>query len=406
VRDLLSEELTLRAMGLVYTTLLSLVPLLALSFSVLKGFGVHNQLEPMLLNLLAPLGPKGTELTERLLTFVDNVKVGVLGSVGLAVLIFTVISLILKIERAFNSIWRVRVTRGMARRFSDYLSVVLIGPVLVVAALGVSTSVLSSDLTRLVLERTGTLFLLNWAGRLVPIALLTAVFTFCYKFLPNARVSLPRAACGGLTSALLWEILSWVFASFIVGSTNYTAIYSGFAILILFMLWLYLSWLIVLVGASVTFYLEHPEQLRPFRHGPFPGPEHIERLALNSALLVGAEFRAGRPPLSRESLARRLNAPDEELDPVLRGLADAGILSMICLCPNRAACVPARPLTSIRISEILAAVRSGDPGLSPDGGGVDRTEHILQMRTAGAENALGAMSLADLVESDSDPERT
>ena len=95
-------QLTLRAMSLVYTTILSLVPLLAISFSILKGFGVHNQVEPMLLNLLAPLGNKGVEITERIVGFVDNVKVGVLGSLGFVLLFYTVVSLMQKIERTFN----------------------------------------------------------------------------------------------------------------------------------------------------------------------------------------------------------------------------------------------------------------------------------------------------------------
>lgn len=108
VRDLTTDgQLNLRAMSLVYTTLLSLVPLLAISFSVLKGFGVHNQVEPFLQNLLQPLGDKGMEISDRIIEFVENVKAGVLGSLGLALLIFTVISLMQKIERAFNFAWHV-----------------------------------------------------------------------------------------------------------------------------------------------------------------------------------------------------------------------------------------------------------------------------------------------------------
>ncbi|HKK32088.1 MAG TPA: YhjD/YihY/BrkB family envelope integrity protein [Desulfomicrobiaceae bacterium] len=397
VRDLLDEDLTLRAMSLVYTTLLSLVPLLALSFSVLKGFGVHNQLEPMLLNLLAPLGPKGAELTERLLAFVDNVKVGVLGSVGLAFLFLTVISLIQKIERAFNSIWHIPASRGVARRFSDYLSVVLVGPVLAFAALSVTGSVLGSSLTHTLLQKTGSLFLLNWAGRLVPLALLSTIFSFLYTFLPNARVRLKYALCGGLTAGLLWELLSWIFASFIVGSTNYTAIYSGFAILILFMLWLYLGWLVVLVGGSVAFYLQHPEHLRPFRQISPPAPEQAERLALGCVLLVGSGFQSGRPPLSRENLSTDLDTPTELLDPVLDALSRAEILNRIQLCPDRAAFVPARPLEMIPIREVLRAIRrlhSAETRHSPI---LAEAEGIMKLWTTGAEDALGSMTLADLV---------
>jgi membrane protein len=120
IRDLSGGLPSLRAMGLVYTTLLSLVPLLAVSFSVLKGFGVHNQLEPALINLLEPLGEKGLQISQQIIAFVDNMNVGILGSIGLLFLIFTVLSLVKKIESAFNYTWRITVTRNIFQRFSNY----------------------------------------------------------------------------------------------------------------------------------------------------------------------------------------------------------------------------------------------------------------------------------------------
>ena len=122
--------LSIRATSLVYTTLLSLVPFLAVTFSVLKGFGFHQQIEPVLAEALEPLGPRGLEITANIIEFVDNLNVGVLGVVGVAGLFYTTYSLIEKIEEALNSIWRVHQGRPIARKFTDYLSVVLVGPVL------------------------------------------------------------------------------------------------------------------------------------------------------------------------------------------------------------------------------------------------------------------------------------
>jgi membrane protein len=141
-KEFTDVQLSLRAMGLVYTTLLSLVPLLAVSFSVLKAFGVHNKIEPFLFSVLEPLGPKGAEITSRIIEFVNNIKVGILGSIGLAFLFYTVISLLQKIENAFNSIWKVSSSRSFARRFSDYTSVMLVGPLLVFAAMGLTATVM------------------------------------------------------------------------------------------------------------------------------------------------------------------------------------------------------------------------------------------------------------------------
>ena len=151
VRDVMTGTLTLRAMSLVYTTLLSMVPLLALSFSVLKAFGVHNRIEPVLQDLLAPLGAQGDQITRRLVEFIDHMNVGVLGSVGLALLIYTVVSLMEKIEESFNSIWHVTQLRSLGERYSRYLSVLLVGPILVFSAIGITAIALNSDIVQGVL---------------------------------------------------------------------------------------------------------------------------------------------------------------------------------------------------------------------------------------------------------------
>ena len=203
LRDLMGGQLSLRAMSLVYTTLLSLVPLIAVSFSVLKGFGVHNQVEPILFNFLAPLGPSGVEVGEKIIGFVDNVKAGVLGSIGLAFLLYTVISLIQKIEESFNYVWQVERLRSFSQRFSNYLSVILVGPLLVFSALGITASVMSLDVVQQVMatEPFGRLF--TMAAGLVPYFLITAAFTFIYIFIPNTRVKVGAAVAGALLGGVL-----------------------------------------------------------------------------------------------------------------------------------------------------------------------------------------------------------
>ena len=161
-----------RAAGLVFTTLLSLVPFLAVMFSALKGFGVHHQIEPLLAQALAPLGPKGEEITANLIGFVDNLKVRVLGVVGVAGLFYTTYSLINKVEEALNAIWQVRHGRSWGRKFTDYLSVVLVGPVLVVTALGLLTSVQSQALVQRVLEIQPFGHLVVWVANLGPFFML------------------------------------------------------------------------------------------------------------------------------------------------------------------------------------------------------------------------------------------
>jgi len=237
LRELVSGGLALRATSLVYTTLLSVVPLLAVSFSVLKAFGVHNKMEPVLLGLLEPLGPKGVEITGHIIGFVQNVKVGVLGAVGLAFLFYTVVALLQKIESAFNSVWHVRRLRGFSRRFSAYLTVVLIGPVLVFSAIGITASVANNGVVQylLTVEPLGSLYL--QASRLLPYGLVWVAFSFLYVLIPNTNVRLGPALMGGLMAAGLWQSAGWFFAHFIASSGKYAAIYSGFAVVILVLIW-------------------------------------------------------------------------------------------------------------------------------------------------------------------------
>ena len=237
-RDVAKGQLTLRAMSLVYTTLLSIVPLLALSFSVLKAFGVTNQIQPLLLNLLEPLGEKSQEVALRITGFIENMNVGVLGAVGLGLLLYTSISLIQKIEESLNYIWHTPRSRPLGERFTRYLTVLMVGPILVFSALGLTASLMNMEAVRGLLEFDVLGQLVQALSRLLPYLLIIAAFTFVYVFMPNTRVRFGPALVGGVVGGIAWQSAGWVFAVFIAGSGNYAAIYASFAILILFMIWL------------------------------------------------------------------------------------------------------------------------------------------------------------------------
>ena len=397
IRDLLEGQLTLRAMSLVYTTLLAMVPLLAVSFSVLKGFGVHNQIEPLLLNFLKPMGERGVEVTSRIIGFVDSVKAGVLGSVGLALLIYTVISLIQKIERACNDTWHVSRSRPLSQKFSDYLSVILIGPVLVFTALGITASVMSTAVVQKMVAIKVFGSLMELATTLVPYLLVIAAFTFVYIFVPNTRVRFRSALTGGLVAGVLWETSGWAFASFVVKSAKYTAIYSGFAILIMFMIWVYLSWLIVLVGASVAYYHQHPESVTAYRRELRLSNRMQEKLALLVMFLVGNNYYDNLPALTLEEFAQSLNVPMEALEPVMEALEGYGLLTQTANEPPTY--LPARPLDTAGLKDVLDAVRGANemvdlkPQSESAGLAVDQlVDHIDQTM----ERALQGSTLKDL----------
>ncbi|MDX5333606.1 MAG: YihY family inner membrane protein [Gammaproteobacteria bacterium] len=396
-RDLADGQLNLRAMSLVYTTLLSLVPMLAVSFSVLKAFGVHNQIEPFLQEFLAPLGPRSVEIVQHVIGFVENMKVGVLGAIGIGFLIYTAIALMQKIETALNYTWHVKKLRPLSQRFSNYLSVILVGPVLVFSALGMTASIMGTDLvlTLSQIEPFGTL--IQFATRLLPYALVILAFTFIYVFIPNTRVSVGAALVGGVVAGILWQTTGWVFASFVVSSAKYTAIYSAFASLVMFMLWLYLTWLILLVGASIAFYAQYPNYLTLSRAEMRLSGRVRERVALHIMHLVGRSHYEQGPRWSGAALAEALRLPMELVDPVLETLEDAGLL--VENCDEEPVYLPGRPLDTTTVDEVLRAVRcagetrSFNPGKLPAEARVDA---VIQGLETACDQALAGQTLKTL----------
>jgi len=308
-RDFIEKLVKLQAMALAFKTLLSLAPLLAVVFAILKGFGVHNRMEPALAEALAPLGEKGQEITAYLIGFVDRMRVGALGSVGLVTLFITVLSLMGTIEDSFNHIWRVKSPRKLTRKFSDYLSVILVGPVLVFAAVTITATLQSNAFVQrlMSLEPFGTVILTLL--KLVPYVTLWGAYTFVYVFVPNTRVKLKAALVGGLAAAVLWQTVGWGFTAFVASSTRYYAIYSSFAILLLFLLWLHVGWVIVLLGAQVAYAYQHLHLYQADREALARSPAGREQLALHMMFLVGRNFYHGLDPMSVSELANQLSLP-------------------------------------------------------------------------------------------------
>lgn len=357
-RDLGEGQLTLRAMSLVYTTLLSVVPLLALSFSVLKGFGVHNQVRPTLLAMLEPLGEKGVQIADQVIGFVNNIQVGVLGALGLGFLIYTVITLLQKIEHAFNFVWRVKSARPLAQRFSQYLSVLLVGPLLIFSAVGITAAFFGSSTVQelVAIEPLGTLF--GLVAKLLPFLFVIAAFAFVYVLMPNTRVRVVPALVGATVAGVLWQALGWGLAAFIASSTKYTAIYAGFAIVIFSMIWLYLNWLIVLVGASIACYHQYPALLVTPRREFRLSNRVKEKLALLVVTFIGRNFYTNAPAWSLESLAGRIGVPALSVETVLTAIQRAGYITETADDPPRY--VPARSFETIPVKDLLDTLRTAE----------------------------------------------
>lgn len=313
LNDLSNGQLNLRAMSLVFTTMLSFVPLIAVSFSVLKAFDVHNEIEPILVNALAPLGPQAQHITANIIGFVDNVKVGLLGAVGIGFLFYSVLSLVQKVEESFNYTWRIEQSRSLMERFSTYLSVIMVGPVLVFTALGLTASLRSHKIVQGIasIEPFGTV--ITTISFLLPYLLIIAAFTFLYVFVPNTKVRLVPAITGGIVAGVLWQSVGWLYAVVVSMSTSKAAIYASFAILFFFMTWLYLNWLILLVGSSVAFYRQYPEYLMAESRNIRLTNFDREALALMIMLLMGRAHYQKHTPPSVVELADRIHYPKQIL---------------------------------------------------------------------------------------------
>lgn len=396
LRDLVRGDLNVQASSLAFTTLLSLVPLLAVSFSVLKGFGVHNQIEPLLLEAMAPLGKSGKEITAALITFVDNTNVRVLGSLGLGMLLYSVIALISKIEATFNHIWHVHKPRPYSQRFSHYLSVLTVGPLLFFSAVGATASLADIEFVQQIIRIEPLGFMLNTARRLIPYLLITLAFAFAYMYVPNTRVRLLPALTGAMTAGLLWQSSGFVFANFIATSTQHAAIYSSLAIPILFMIWVNIGWMILILGAHIAFYTQEPAYQATGAREIRLSNRLRERLLLGLAAEIATRHYSDSPPATAAALAATIGAPPGLVQNLLKQLEDADWVVRSAGEPSRF--VPARSPDELSVAALLDAIRadteadwqSPPPPYHPVMR--DLEAHLEQARTS----ALGALTLADL----------
>lgn len=363
-RDIARDRVSLRAASLVYTTLLSLVPLLAVCVSVLKLIGIHRWLEPALMDFFDPLGDKGHALGIQIMTFVNDLQVGVLGVVGLALVFYTGLTLLHETEQAFNEIWHVNRRRALWRRFGGYLSVLLVAPVLVVVAVSLAAAVMSTSVVLKLMEFGAIGVFVALGGKLLSSALVVVAFTLAYAFVPNTRVRFSAAITGGVVAGILWELAGWAFAALMVGSTTYTVLYSSFAIAILFFVWLYVSWTIVLIGASIAYYTQNLDEVARRETDAMEPYGVDERLLLTAMLHIGRALAAGEPELSRAELAIRCRVSRETLDPVLNALVAAGWIRQTTDDPPHYQIVI--PLDQIEIARLWRTAHTGNTGVAPE----------------------------------------
>ena len=394
LRDIITGQLTLRSMSLVYTTLLSIVPLLAFSFSVLKGLGVHKELETRLSLVLEPLGAQGLEITTQLMAIVNNVNGRVLGPTALVFFMYTAISMVQKIEESFNYVWYVSKQRSFAKRLTEYMLVLLIGPLIIVTAITMITSLQNESVVQYLTNAAFIGPIISASSKLTPYVIVGGLFTFLYMFMPNTEVRFKSALIGGVAGGFLWATAGVIFTAFVVNSTRNNAVYASFAIAIVTLIWLYINWLVLLIGSQLAFYNQNPAYMRHGRREPELSNAMRERLALSIMYIVGSAFRDTSMRVTMQDLSQRLQIPSIAYEPIAAGLEKAGLLTMT----EAEELLPAREMSQIKLTDILATVRIvGDTGSHRKPSWVKNVDDLGKTLDSAMESAMGDKTLTDLL---------
>lgn len=390
-KDFWDDQCLLRASALSFSTILSLVPFFALTFSVLKGLGVQNKLEPLILDQVAA---GSEEIVDKIVTYINNTNMTSLGAIGLVTLVVTVISLLGNIEETFNVVWGVQETRSYYRKFSDYMSVVISGPILLIAATSITTTLQSQAMLKWL---TSTVYfgdVLLFFFHLIPYFSISVALVFLYIFIPNTRVRFKSAFLGGLLAGASWQIAQWVYIHFQVGVAKYNAIYGTLAALPVFMVWLYTSWLIVLFGVEVVYAHQNIRTFRREVHGPAMNHALKELLALGILQKISVSFYSGLPPWTEERLAEELSVPARMVRELLSELIVDGYLVKTVAEPP---CFqPARDLGQIKLKDVIQTLRiSGGLRQVNMGDDVVLKEFVTRISDS-VEAALDGTTLEDL----------
>jgi membrane protein len=270
------------------------------------------------------------------------------------------------------------------------------------AAVGLTATITSHSVVQNLMEMEPIGHVLILTGKLIPYLLVIATFTFIYIFIPNTRVKVVPALVGGVVAGVLWQTSGWIFAAFVATSPNYAAIYSGFAILVLLLIWLYLSWLILLLGSQVAFYVQHSQYLTREPVKLQLSNRLQERLALQLMYLIAEHHVYNREPWTLDSLVQYLGLPMQPVHKVLGLMVESGFLSETC--DDQPAYLPRRDIDTILVSQLYDLVRSAGENrlLTIDSlPGEVQVEQILVAVDKAAHEAMGDCTLKELVTAES-----
>ncbi len=359
VRGLVEDKCQLKASALTFYTSLSIVPIFAMIFGVAKGFGFEKVLEKQLLAKLESQGEVVTRVIDYANALLVNTKGGVMAGIGVVVLFWAIIKVLGNIEKSFNDIWGIKKGRPFRRKITDYLSIMLIGPVLFIVSSGIT--VLMASQAKIFVEKITLLGpvspVIFFVLKLLPYGTIWVLFIFIYIFMPTTKVHFRSGVLAGIIAGSMYQIFHWVYITFQVGVARYNAIYGSFAALPLFMIWLQLSWLIVLLGAELSFAHQNVDT---FEFEPDSlGVSHAFKrlLSLRIVNLLVKHFSDGDSSWNEAKISDTLGIPVRLVRQILHELVACGIISQVKVDEDEAtAFQPARNPDNMTIKYVVDAL--------------------------------------------------
>ncbi len=347
------------ASSLTFYSLLSVVPVVALAFGIAKGFGFQKRLEKQLLDQIPGQEQVLLQIVESANRFLDSTQGGLIAGIGLVVLFWSVIKVLSHIEHSFNEIWKINTPRALGRKFADYLAIMLIGPILVIISSS-ATVYITTQIT----EITQNVALLGKFSPLIfsllkrlPYVLIWVVFTMMYMLMPNTKVRFIPGLLAGVIAGTTYQIAQWGYISFQVGVARYNAIYGSFAALPLFLIWLQLSWMIVLMGAEISYASQNSDNYEFKRAGEAISLQFKQVLSLLVARLIVINFYRGNPLMTALDIARSLTLPTQLVRQILDDLVDSGVFSRtLSANPDTATYQPAVDTGLLTVHYVLDAL--------------------------------------------------
>jgi len=355
IRGFRSDQLLLRASALTYVTALSIIPMLGVVFAILRLVGGDESLIDFAIDQLTTVAP---EVRETVRGYVANLDFAGFGTIGGALIFGTAIFALRHLEQTLNDIWGVTGSRSWARRFSDYLAVLVVAPISTGIAVSLGTTLQSEPIVARLLEDPFFAQLYGLGLAQLPVVFLFIGFTFLYWFFPNTHVRIGAAALGGAVAAVLFSAARAIYIDFQVGAATYQAVFGALSAVPLILVWLYACWAVLLFGAEVAFAFQNLNFARREMRIGDVSPAEREGVTLDLMVGVAQAFRAGLEPPTADRLADLLDEPVRRVRRLLEELEDANLVRTVLPKDDEdVGFLPAAPMAEITVGQILRAVR-------------------------------------------------